>query len=333
MLAQKFEEQALKLGEYIKNSKKILLVTHIRMDPDAYGSIWAFLFILEKLWKEVYATNDEADPESFLFLSKRKFVDPDLDLEKLNPDLIISLDAADEKQLWWIFVKFNSVFKKTPLVVIDHHITNPAYWNVNIIDAETSSACEIGYEVLVFLWLGKYIDPTVATLLLSGIHSDTNTFYNANTSANTLRVSAELIEKWARNKEIIFELFRKRNFEKMKLWGKVFSDIKSYSDWMIVWASVKKEMYNGLDIADQWLKWLMNEFIANIEWVKIWFLLFELWDNKVKASLRSNDNAIDVAQVCSNFWWGWHKLAAWFTYIGEIEELETILTEKLKKVL
>lgn len=322
-----------KFSKLLEKSNTVLLMNHIRMDPDAYGSLSAFYFILEWLGKKVYAINDEEEPIHFTNFSWKSFINPHIDIEKCNPDLIISLDSASEKQLWESYNKISHLKNKVPFVVIDHHITNPLYWDINIVDSDTSSACELSYEIIKFLWYDKYITPNIATLLLAWIHSDTNTFYNTNTSPKTLRIAADLIEMWARNKEIIFELFRKKSLEKVKLWWNVLSQIKTDSNGEIARVTVKKNQYENTNIKDQWLKWLINEFIANIEWVRVGFMLYEIGENEVKASVRCNDESIDVSEICALFWWGWHKLASGFTFTGKIEEIEKLLLNKIKKVL
>lgn len=327
------KKEILKLWEYIKNNSKFLLINHVRMDPDAYGSLWSFYLLLKKLWKEVKAINDEEAPPNFIFLWKEKFIDAAFDKASFNPDVIISFDSASKEQLWNIYKENMSFFQSKPFIVIDHHITNPMYWSVNIIDPLTSSACELCYDIIKMLWYESYLDETMSTLLLAWIHSDTNTFYNRNTAPKTLRIAADLIEKGAKNKEIMFELFRKKSIDKVRLWWTVLSEIKSYSEWQIVWVSIKKEVYQNFWIKDQWLKWLINEFIANIDGWKVWFMLYEIAGNEVKASLRSNDDNIDVAAICSVFWGGWHKLASWFTYAWDIEEIEKLLIEEIKKAL
>lgn len=326
------EKEIKKLWECIKNNSKFLLINHVRMDPDAYWSLWAFYLLLKKIWKEVKAINDEETPPNFIFLSESKIIDTTFDKE-FNPDIIISFDTASQEQLWNIYKENMSFFQSKPFIVIDHHITNPSYGNINIIDPVTSSACELCYEIIKTLWYEDLLDKTMSTLLLAWIHSDTNTFYNKNTAPKTLRIAANLIEKWAKNKEIMFELFRKKSIDKVRLWGTVLSDLKSYSKGQIVWVSIKKELYQNFGIKDQWLKWLINEFIANIEGGRVWFMIYEIGGNEVKASLRSNDDSIDVAKICGVFWWGWHKLASWFTYIGKIEDIEKSLIEEIKKAL
>lgn len=92
-------EKVDELSSIIKNHKRFLLVNHIRMDPDAFGSLGAFYILLKKLGKEVQATNDEAMPESFNFLTKETIIVPKIDIRNFAPEVIISFDAASLEQL------------------------------------------------------------------------------------------------------------------------------------------------------------------------------------------------------------------------------------------
>lgn len=298
------------------------------MDPDAFGSLSAFYLLLEKLWKTVKATNDESMPESFWFLISKKMIEPLLDINWFDPEVIISFDAASIDQLWITYSNNSQIFQSKDFFVIDHHITNPAFWEFNIIDTNASSSCELVYEIIAQMWYKDLIDEPIATLLLAWIHTDTNTFYNKNTTPNTLRVAANLLENGARNKEIIFEFFRKKSFDRVVNWGKILKDIKKTENGKIVWAIADKEVvkWGG----EEGFKWVQNEILANIQGADVIFLLYELSDGKVKWSLRSNNDSIDVAEICTSFWGGWHKLAAWFSSTLSIVEVEKQLLEKIK---
>ena len=109
----------------IENNNKFLLVNHIRMDPDAFGSLGAFYLLLKKLGKEVRATNDEAVPENFSFLTKEDLIIPKIDMGEFAPEVIISFDAASLDQLGESYSNNKAFFENIPFIVIDHHITNP----------------------------------------------------------------------------------------------------------------------------------------------------------------------------------------------------------------
>jgi len=88
-----------KFKDLLQNSKKILLINHIKMDADAFGSLAALFLVLQKMSKSVKAVNDSETPKDFDFLLDKKIIEPELDISEFNPDLIISLDAASQSQL------------------------------------------------------------------------------------------------------------------------------------------------------------------------------------------------------------------------------------------
>jgi bifunctional oligoribonuclease and PAP phosphatase NrnA len=327
------EASIISLWTKIHLSKKILLINHIRMDPDAFWSLCAFYMVCKKLWKEVKAINDEKPPENFLLFHDDIF-EPHLNIKKFNPDLIISFDAGGIEQLGKTYINNNDIFDKKDFVVIDHHITNPWFWKTNIIDVSCSSTCELIYDILEDLSMTHMIDSQVATLLLCGIHTDTNTFYNKNTTPKTLRIAARLLELWGHNKEVIFQFFRKKSFERAKLWGSLLKKIKKTRDGKIVWISIHKRVYSHFSIGEQWIKWFLNEFLANIEGCVVAMLLYELEEGGgVKWSLRSNHDDVDVSEVCVDMWGGGHKLAAWFAKQWDIKHIEGEIMKKLRPLV
>ena len=133
------QQDIQKLWTLIESADRILLINHIRMDPDAFWSIAAFHEILKAHWKNVKATNDDKAPESFSFLWKNNIIEPSMDIRSYDPDLIISFDAGGLSQLWNSYINYKDVFNEKDFVVLDHHITNPGFGKINIIDVQSSS--------------------------------------------------------------------------------------------------------------------------------------------------------------------------------------------------
>ncbi len=322
------KEKILQLWELLKKSKKILLINHIRMDPDAFWSLAWFYNILKNIWDyEVKATNDEKTPDDFNFLWNNNIIDENLDIKRYNPDLIISFDAASLDQLWNKYLENKEIFEMKKFVVIDHHITNPWFWKLNIIDINSSSSCELTFEIIETLKLEKYIDKNIATLLTTWILTDTNMYYNVNTTAKTLETGAKLLKYWADFRNPMFNFFKKKEFNKSKLWWEVLKDIKKTPDWKIVWWIITNEIFEKTSTTEKDTSWLINEFLSNIEWCEISFLLYPLSKTTIKASFRSS--WYDVASLCLNFWWWWHKQAAGFNSNKSLDEIEKIILEKL----
>jgi len=315
------------LEQAIKKSNRIVLINHIRMDPDAFGSLSAFYYILKELNKKVIAINDDKKPESFSFLDSENIFEINIDLKKYNPDLIISFDAASLWQLGETYIKNKETFDKTPFFVIDHHITNPWFWKINIIDTTSSSTCELVFEILERFNLVKYITPKIATLLNAWMLTDTNMYYNQNTTSKTLQIASKLLELWSDFRSPIYEFFKQKTFEKTKLFWIALSKIQTSSNWKIVYTTLTKQDFINTKATDQDTNGIIDMMI-NISWAEIAFIVYSLdkWWNK--ASFRSK--TFNVWEFCESFWWGWHKLAAWFSSDEEIEKIVENIFDKLK---
>jgi len=325
------KKNIIKLWELIKKSKKILLINHIRMDMDAFWSLSSIYTILNSLNKNVKAVNDELTINSFSFLWYNHIIETNLDIEKFKPDLIISFDAASKEQLWNTYKDNEDIFKNTNFVVIDHHKTNSWFGDINIIDPNYSSTCELTYDIIHSLNLNKYITPGIATSLLSWIYTDTNIFYNSNTTSNTYLVASELIKSWADFRKPYYELYKKKTFNKSQLWWEILANhLKISENWKISWAIIPKTTFSKTNTSDRDTTWIISEFFANIEWVEICFISYELENKKVKTSFRSTKN-IDSTIIASHFWWGWHKQACWFTSNKTLKQIELEILEQIKK--
>ena len=319
-----------KLWELITKSNNILLINHIRMDMDAFWSLSAIYDILNQLWKNVRAINDDIPLDSYSFIWYNKIIEPNLDLNLFKPDLIISFDAASLDQLWNSYKNNINLFNETDFIVIDHHKTNPWFGKINIINPDYSSTCELTYDIMNQIDLLKYITPKIATSLLSWIYTDTNIFYNSNTTSNTHFVAWKLLEAWADFRKPYFEFYKKKTFEQSRLWWEVLANkMKISQNKKVIWATIPKSLFQKIWAEDRQLTWLISEFFANIEWVEVCFISHEIDWNLVKTSFRSTPE-YDTSEIASFFWWWWHKQAAWFSSTKTLEEVEKDILNKIK---
>ena len=336
------KEKIKQLDLEIKKAKNIALFTHIRMDPDTFGSATAFYYILEKLWKNVILLNDEKVPDDFAFLWANDVINTNWNLEKFKADLAISLDAADTKQLGNSYLNNKSILEKIPFFVIDHHITNPWFWKINIIDTNSSSTCELLFNILKEINLVKFIDKKISTLLIAGILTDTNIFYNTNVTPITHKVASELLKLWADSRTCIFNFFKKKSLLKTKVLARWLSKIEVISPLLvspkgrevatelknknIIYTTLNKSDLEELWATDKETNWII-EHLINIENCEIAFIIYPIKWNINKVSFRSH--SYDVSQLAQKFWWWWHKQASGFS---SEKDINTIIKEILNNI-
>ena len=330
------KQQIQELWKLIETSSKVLLINHIRMDGDAWGSLGGLALILKSMWKDVKAINDCPVPSSLQFLWYNDLIEPELDVKAYNPDIIISLDASDTGRLWETYITWKEVFDDKTLIVIDHHISNPAFWDVNIIDSEASSVCEIIVQIIIELKLQEYVSADAATMLYTGLQTDSNMYFNTNTRPSTLRAGATLMELGADFRAPIMQLYKKRTTNQLKLWQYAFSCLKYHFDDQVCgcildyqWLS---ELWIDSDELSGYFKWLISELLINIEGVKIAYLIYPLDTSENKVSMRSQQ-WYNIAEICETFWGGWHKQAAGFQSEESSEIIEKKLIYKIQKTL
>jgi len=119
-----------------------------------------------------------------------------------KPDLIVVLDTADVEKIDQIYDQNTELFFETPVVNIDHHAGNEYFGTVNLVDLTATSTAEILVSIFEALG-GKFLDPDIATCLLTGITDDTQSFKSQNTTPKSLTVAAQFLASGARQQEII----------------------------------------------------------------------------------------------------------------------------------
>jgi phosphoesterase RecJ-like protein len=240
--------------------------------------------------------------------------------EQSDFDLIICLDAADKKQLGAIFEENTELFARVPLIVFDHHASNPGFGTVNLIDTKAASTTEVLFHFVKTLFGAaweKKIDPDVATLLLTGIITDTGSFQNPNTTPRSLEVAADLVEMGARQQEIIRNIFKTKNIQTLKLWGRVLSKIKTDPIHRMLWSTVSAD-----DLADtggsiEETGGIIDELLATAPGMEMVLLLKERSDGMITASVRTTTALCDAAEFAAEFGGGGHTQAAGFKIRGK----------------
>ncbi len=154
--------------------KKIAIIGHRNADPDAVCSMYAFSYILKKLYDDIEISLIAEDINK---VSEQIITELNFDIESnlpFKPDIIILIDANNLIQIGKIK---DSIPKNIPIIIIDHHIPHPETNKISrfkIIDENATSTSEIIYKI--FKEINLEIEPKIALSLLMGILYDTRRF-------------------------------------------------------------------------------------------------------------------------------------------------------------
>ncbi|RCK76249.1 MAG: 3'-to-5' oligoribonuclease A [Anaerolineae bacterium] len=302
------------IGEALQDSERLLLVTHIRPDGDAIGSLLGLGLALLEAGKSVQMVLDDHVPVQFQHLAGSEMIQRTI---QADFELAIALDCSDRSRLG----RFGQELDMWN-INIDHHVTNTGYAQINLIEPEAVATAEIIATNLEG-W-GFKISKAVANALLMGILTDTIGFRTYNMRSSVLRLAAELMDSGANLPELYARNVYQKPFEAVKMWGSGLSRLQRRDG--IIWTVLTNQDrqmagYAGKDDAD------MINLLTAIEDVKISIVFVEQPNGKVKISWRAIPG-VDVSQVASEFGGGGHPAAAGAELSGDIQNLSEIVLEK-----
>lgn len=287
--------------------------------PASFGGEQAFMMTLntaDKPFKDLRYEVKDGKVNILFFSEGNPFEEKDFSFigNSFRPDLIITLDSGDTHQLGKIYSDNNELFEKTPVINIDHHISNTQFGDVNLVDFKACSTTEIIYSLIPSL--GEFsedlIDENIATLLLAGMLTDTGSFQHANTTPRSLDIAAVLIEKGARHQEIIKNLFKTKNLSTLRLWGRLLTKLQNDPIYRMIWSSVSaidlEETQSKSEDADG----LIDELLSTTPGTELVLLIKEREDGVISTSVRSVSPLIDSVAFALQFGGGGHKQAAGF---------------------
>lgn len=302
----------------LQAAKKIMIISHIRPDGDAIGSLLALGLALQDAGKQVQMVSQDGVPTEFCFLNGSKYI---LRAPTGPVDLVIVVDISDFNR---IGIGFDI---EQPDIQIDHHITNLNFAKINLVKADAVATAAILAESMA-LW-DLTITLQIAEALLTGIVTDTIGFRTSNMNPQALRIAADLMEYGANLPDIYERSLAQRSFEAARYWGKGLSSLQR--EGRLIWATLSRADrravgYNGNDDAD------LNHILSTIVQGDISVLFIEQNKHHVKVSWRARPGW-DVSQLALKFGGGGHPAAAGAEIFGTMEEVQDLVLEATKQLL
>jgi phosphoesterase RecJ-like protein len=228
-------------------------------------------------------------------------------------DLIVAVDTADTALFGSLYAENVDLFSSIPILNIDHHVSNVRYGQIHMIDPTAASATEVLYHWFTQVpdWRER-ITPDIATLLLTGLITDTRSFQNPNTTPRSLEIAAELLERGARQQEIIQHIYKTKPLSTLKIWGRALNRIQVDPTAGIVWSVISREDLQEMGSSSRETHGILDELISTIPEGQVHVLFTELEEGGLKASMRSS-SAIDCSRLAAEtFGGGGHPRAAGF---------------------
>ena len=307
------------LFEMIDEAESIVLLTHENPDGDAIGSVLAMYNYLISLGKSVdmilpdipYIYRDLVGINNAILNTNKEY------------DLGIILDCATKERIG----ANSDVFSRCDTtIVIDHHISNTNYGNINIVDGKNPATCQFLYEIF-----SKYeIEFSKNSLipLAIGIITDTGGFMNGNTNANTHRIIANLIDRGINVPYLIRFYFASTTKEQNNLRKIALDRLEYFCDDKIAFTYITLDDFEKTNAPLGSHEGIVD-IGRNTIGVEVSVFARE-FDGGQRISLRSNGK-VNVSEIAETFNGGGHIEAAGCTVKEKIKETRDTIIKEVEK--
>lgn len=314
----------------IEESNRIGITGHVRPDGDCISSCLALYHYIQDNFNQDGKKQVDMylDPisDAFYFLSGAKDIKSDREGQEPYP-LFISLDCGSVDRLGRSQVLFEAAIET---INIDHHVSNEGFANINHIEPDASSTC----EVLFGLFEENLISLDTASALYTGIVHDTGVFKHSNTSRRTMEVAGILLEKGVDNSRIIDESFYQKTYMQNQILGRCLLESMLVLDGKVIVSIVSRKQMEFYQAETYDLEGIIDQLRVT-KGVEVAIFIHETGPEEFKVSLRSNGE-VNVSTIAVYFGGGGHVKAAGCSMKGSsydvINNLTVHIENQLKKL-
>ena len=294
------------------NADTIGITGHIKPDGDCVGSCLALMQYLRKMFPEKTVELFLEEPEKALAgIPLRDQIISDFP-EREPFDVFIVCDTNAERV--GEARKYFKSAKKT--INIDHHISNAEGTGmVNLVVPHAAAAGEVIYALIE----KQYMDEQIAELLYMALAHDTGVFHFANTTPDTLRIAAELLEYKFDFSKMLDDTFFSRPKETNLLLAHALMDQRFFYDGKLLIAYTTYKLMRDVGATRDDTGGIVERLRITMG-VECAMYIYEKKPGQWKASLRSSSDLVNVAKVGEAYGGGGHNRASGCEYNGNLED-------------
>jgi phosphoesterase RecJ-like protein len=305
MIYESAAQAAPAIADRIAAARRIVILTHINPDGDAIGSLLGVWHALRTFGKQAIPLAAGPPPTYAAWLPGAEHIQIyRTGMPFPEAELAIMVDTATLSRAGPIYDEHSLALAALPLIVVDHHVTNEGAGIVNLIAPTAPSTCGLLYAL--FRAMGVPISPELATCLLLGLTTDTQSFQTSATNPDALRVAADLLELGADHRRIVQEVYYALPASSAALIGLALARMRCEGP--IAWTTVTQAMMGATGAEDEAVDEVVR-VMQRIAGLQALVVFKERHDGTTKISLRSRP-PIDVAGLAQLWGGGGHAQAA-----------------------
>jgi phosphoesterase RecJ-like protein len=312
-----------RIVETINSGHRFLVASHVRPDGDAIGSILAMYHALSDMGKDVVVYNRDKTPEVYRFLPASEAIVHTIDSVDAF-DAAILLDCSEMER---VGDEVGRIGAAGSIINIDHHVSNNGFSPLSLVDAKASSTGEIIYGLIEML--GVTVTKDIATSIYTAVMTDTGSFCYSNTTSDTLKLAARLVERGADPRRIAENVYETKPLVQIKLMEEALHTLEIDLGARMGSIVVTQGMLAELGALPEHTEGLVD-LVRSIAGVDVAVFYQEMSKNNFKASLRSK-GAIDVEKVAREFDGGGHVNASACRLEGDIDVVKGRLAASIMR--
>ena len=214
------------------------------------------------------------------------------------------------------------------VINIDHHISNTGNGEHTYIVPDASSASELVYHVIKEADpQGTYMDTELAKTIYMGIVHDTGVFQYSNTSPETLRLAADLVEYGFDFSKLIDETFYEKTYVQNQILGRALLESIRLMDGKCIASAIDRQTMAFYGATSKDFEGIVNQ-LRITKGVEVAIFMYETDTLQYKVSLRSK-GGVDVSKVAMFFGGGGHVRAAGCNMTGTFHDVVNNLSEQI----
>ncbi|MCL1889671.1 MAG: bifunctional oligoribonuclease/PAP phosphatase NrnA [Desulfovibrionaceae bacterium] len=322
-----------KAAELLRQRRRTLILAHLEPDGDAWGSMCALAEICRLLNREARLLLPGPLPEFLSWLEAPVPVARDIDgLGDWKPDLAVFLDCGrpDRTGKEGEALAQGKIpnWGKVDVINLDHHVDNPGFGLVSLVEPEAGATAEI--IGLMAEYLGLPLGGYLGEAIYLGLTSDSGNFTYANSSASLMALAARIVGQGLKVENFTAKSENNWSPERMRLWGELMLAPRLFARDRAVSVLAPLSLLEKHNCQPADLENLVS-FMLHMRGVEVAVLIREKPDGGSKISLRAKggSKSVNVRKTASALGGGGHDNAAGANVPMNMEEAEQKVLEFL----
>ena len=304
---------------WLRARDRYLILTHKRPDGDTIGCAAALCRGLRGLGKIAHICPGTGETHLFT-----PYLEGLLAPEGYEPETVVSVDIAARG----LFTESGKPWLERGIdLAVDHHPSQEFFAKETCLDAGRAACGEIIYDILKEL--GQVNEETAVPLYVA-VSTDTGCFQYGNTTADTHRVAAALMDTGIDVFPLNKRHFRTKTWARLQVERLIVERMHRYEDGKVAVAPVSLSLMDEAGATEEDMEDIAA-FLGQIEGVETSVTIRELEDGACKLSVRTS-GGLNATRVCALLGGGGHAAAAGCTVDGMLEQAEAAILDAIRQV-